>query len=310
MKAGRMKDGHYSHYRSCKCLIPGSSRMVSILNECSGAGIHIFTLGVIKLQCWRGIRQSGCLPNNALSLCAIHLPNSVTQTEHLFWVWKCKNTFPKIRAGCSKTRGRRRRDYTWMCFAFRIEVIFQPRCACHIFPFFSEALNWCWKGNKAEYFFFLAHQHPREQIWQTCERWENSWLLAVEIWAACVSSLRYSRKCNCSREIHTAFFITYQSNYHQCEGTPVPSFKKCLWKWDAAFLVFFDRLRLETPFLSLFRVVLVPYIIWLVSQYVWVFSWWRYYIKVLQNYSFTWYSTQNLITLMCKGTYVKQENII
>lgn len=34
---------------------PGRSRMVSILNERSGAGIHTFTLGVIKLQCWRGL---------------------------------------------------------------------------------------------------------------------------------------------------------------------------------------------------------------------------------------------------------------
>lgn len=68
MKAGSMNDGHYSRRRSRKCLIPGRSRMVSILNERSGAGIHIFTLGVIKLQLWRDIRQSGCLPNNALDL--------------------------------------------------------------------------------------------------------------------------------------------------------------------------------------------------------------------------------------------------
>lgn len=79
MRAGSMSDGHYSRYRSCKCLIPGRSRMVSILNECSGAGIHIFTLSVIKLQCWLAIRQSGCLPNNALFL---YVPSIYPIQEH------------------------------------------------------------------------------------------------------------------------------------------------------------------------------------------------------------------------------------
>lgn len=84
--------------------------MVSILNECSGAGIHIFTLGVIKLQCWRGIRQSGCLPNNALCLYVDQSTQFKTQTDPLFEGFANAKHLSDIRPRCSKTLERRQRD--------------------------------------------------------------------------------------------------------------------------------------------------------------------------------------------------------
>ena len=83
---------------------------------------------------------------------------------------------------------------------------FYIRFACLFFlffpPLFWRTLNWCWECNKAEHFFFSFLGTPAyvQWIWQMCDRWEKSWLLAVKIWAA-FPSLRFSRMFNCSQQI-------------------------------------------------------------------------------------------------------------
>lgn len=122
-----------------------------------------------------------------------------------------------------------------MYFAFYIAEIFQPSIPA-IFLEKRETLNWCWKGNNVEYF-FLAHQHPIEWIWQTCETWENSWMLAVKTGDA----FPPHNLAECSVILNKYHTICHHlsNQLPSVQEKAAHDSGEWMWKWDAAFLVFF-----------------------------------------------------------------------
>lgn len=140
MQAGSMNDGHYSHHRSCKCLIPGRSRMVSILNECSGPGIHIFA-HVIKLQCWQNIIGCCYLPNNALFLYVQSIQQHIITDKVPFCFVFSLFLFKNVKQ--DYTQHSRDRKINHECILhFILQRFFSPQSL----PFFQkkrETLNQC-----------------------------------------------------------------------------------------------------------------------------------------------------------------------
>lgn len=79
----------------------GSSRIVCMLNECFGAGIHVFTQILIKLLFWKSIMTSGCLHQTTLSLYEQCIC-SLCDWDHCFLVRQSTLTVQRDLTFCTK----------------------------------------------------------------------------------------------------------------------------------------------------------------------------------------------------------------
>lgn len=67
--------------------------MVSIPNERSGAGIHIFTLGVIKLRRWQKRRRARLFTQQCIIPIRTINPSDIKGRLFSLWFQKCKTPF-------------------------------------------------------------------------------------------------------------------------------------------------------------------------------------------------------------------------